>query len=131
MVSATLKLEPKSYTKPVGARQKLRYSVVEPGDIRKIEYLYSYATEFESIYGARLASFVLQQPVKKIERRRESLSVLKPEIMGLGLGGVVSFGVIIFALATHNPGLATVMAGPFVASILGFALLFFGVKRKR
>ena len=67
----------------------------------------------------------------KNEPMRESLSTLKPEIVGLGLGGIVSFGIAVFALATHNTGIATVMAGPFLASVLGFTLLLIGLKRKR
>ena len=62
---------------------------------------------------------------------QEPLSALTPEIVGLGFGGIISFGVGIFALATHDTGLATVMAGPFLASILGSALLFTGIKRKK
>lgn len=107
------------------------YGTLAMGDMKTVEYLPSSATEFEPIYDALLARHILQQPIDKNELMRESLSALKPEIMGLSLGSILSFGVGIFALVTNNPGLATVMAGPFLASILGFSLLWIGFRRNR
>ena len=107
------------------------YGAVAIGEIKTVEYSPSSTAEFKSIYDALFAKHILQQPMKKSEPMRESLSVLKPEIVGLSLGGIVSFGIGIFALATHNTGLATVMAGPFLASILGSTLLLTGLRRKK
>lgn len=101
------------------------------GEIKTSEYITPSAVKLESIYSALFPKLISQQPMERSELRRESLSTLKPEIVGLGLGGIVSFGFGIFALATHNTGIATVMAGPFLASILGFALLLIGIKRKK
>ncbi len=58
------------------------------------------------------------------------LSAIKPEIAGLGVGGAVSLGVGLWALATGDMGLATVMAGPFGATVLGSLLLWLGVRRR-
>lgn len=84
-----------------------------------------------SLYDKQFLGYLLQQSQEKSKPKLESISVIKPEIVGLGLGGALSFGLGIFALATHNIGLATVMAGPFLASILGFLLLWIGLRRKR
>ncbi len=106
-------------------------STVVIGEIKTSEYITPSAVKLESIYSALFPKLISQQPMERSELRRESLSTLKPEIVGLGLGGVLSFGLGMFALATQNVGLATVMAGPFLATILGFALLFTGLKREK
>jgi len=59
-----------------------------------------------------------------------SLSEIKPEIVGLGLGGIISLGIGLWALTTGDVGLATVMAGPFAAASLGSVLLWLGVRRR-
>lgn len=100
-------------------------------DIGIREYMTPSTIELVSFYDKLFSRHILQQPMKKSEPMRESLSTLKPEIIGLGLGGILSFGISMFALATDNAGLATVMAGPFLASVLGFTLLLIGLKRKR
>lgn len=107
------------------------YGTVATGGTKTVEYLISPAVEFESMYDALFPRHILQQPKERIKPTRESLATLTPEIVGLGLGGILSFGLGVFALATNNTGLATVMAGPFLASILGFTLLFTGIKRKK
>ena len=107
------------------------YGAVAIGEIKTVEYLPSSAVELVSLYDKLFSEHVLQQPQERSEPMRESLSAIKPEIVGLGLGGALSFGLGIFALATHNTGMATVMAGPFLASVLGFTLLLIGLKRKR
>ena len=103
----------------------------EMADIGITVYTIPSTVELSSLDDRLLSKYVLQQPKKRSEPIRESLSTLKPEIVGLGLGGAISFGISMFALATHNTGLATVMAGPFIASILGFTLLLLGLKRKK
>lgn len=107
------------------------YGVAAIGDTKIIEYVTSSAVELESMYDAPFLRHILQWPKERSKPTQESLSTLKPEIVGLGLGGIISFGVGIFALATHDAGLATVMAGPFLASILGSALLLIGFRRKK
>lgn len=94
-------------------------------------YLTPSPLKLESIYDESYFKTMFQQPIERSEPIRESISILKPELVGLGLGGALSCGVGIFALATHDTGLATVMAGPFFASILGFTLLLTGLKRKK
>jgi len=91
-------------------------------------YITPSAIKLESVL---FPKHMLQQPIEGSKPMQESISILKPEIVGLGLGGVVSFGIGIAALATNNTGIATVMAGPLLASILGFALLLVGLKRKK
>ena len=93
-------------------------------------YITPSAIKLES-YDELFPKHILQQPIEGSKPMQESISILKPEIVGLGLGGIVSFGIGIAALATNNTGIATVMAGPFLASLLGFALLLIGIKRKK
>jgi hypothetical protein len=104
------------------------YGIGAVGGTEIIQYLTSSTVELESIYNELFLRYIPQSSKEKNKPAQESLSALKPEIIGLGLGGIISFGVGIFALATHDSGLATVMAGPFLASILGSILLIIGFR---
>ena len=95
------------------------------------EYIMPSTIKLESMYDILFPRQVLHQPKERSEPMQESISALKPEIVGLGLGGIISFGVGMFALATRDTGLAIVMAGPLLASILGSALLLISVRRKK
>lgn len=107
------------------------YNAAATRNIKTIEYLSVSAASVEFICDALITNRVLKQTMKKTELKQESLSILKPEIVGLGLGSTISVAIGIFALATRDFGLAAVMAGPLVASILGFTMLWIGIRRKK
>ena len=107
------------------------FGTIVTGNKRIEGFITPSAIEIESIYDEPFPTRISEQSIERSEPMRESISAIKPEIVGLGLGGILSLGLGIFALATHNTGVATVMAGPFLASVLGFTLLLIGLKRKR
>lgn len=106
------------------------YSTGKAADSMVIDYLMPNLGKLNYMYNPLISKQILEPREEGYKPMQESLSTFKPEITGLGLGGVLSLGISLYAIATHNIGLATVMAGPFLASILGFTLLLIGFKRK-
>jgi len=62
---------------------------------------------------------------------RPALSIIRPELYGLLVGGGVAFAICMYALATHDTDLATVMSAPVFASLLGCGIVVIGLRRRR
>jgi len=95
----------------------------------ELAYYWYSAVAYKDIHDFMTSKVTKNKAKEDSESKQKVLYELRPEIIGLGLGAIVSLGVGIFALVTRNMGLATVMGGPFLATILGFSLLFLGTKR--
>lgn len=102
---------------------------VKIGEVKVIDFTKSPVTKRDYYQQLGAYEFLYLQTVEENRLKQESLSILKPEVVGLSLGSAVSLVLGILALATGNLGAATVMAGPFLASMLGFVLLLMGAKR--